>query len=64
MDGSPNQLSRRQAREYIVYDSSSNWENLTTVLSIIYLGGKIINKSNAVLYRYQLTKLKFSKATH
>ena len=54
MDGSPNQLSRRQAREYIVYDSSSNWENLTTVLSIIYLGGKIINKSKRVIDYYSI----------
>ena len=26
-----------------------NWENLTIVLSIIYLGGKIINKSRGVI---------------
>ena len=26
-----------------------NWENLTTVLSIIHLGGKIINKSRRVI---------------
>lgn len=47
-------ILRKDPREYIVYDSSSNWENLTTVLSIIYLGGKIINKSKRVIDYYSI----------
>ena len=31
---------------------AQNWENLTAVLSIIYLSGKIINKSKRVIDYY------------